>query len=390
MNTKLGGWCVGVAACGVLFGCGSDSSSLDSDGPGAATTGGESARGGAPSAGAASTNGGMPATAGTQASGGVPGAGGAPGTAGAAAGAAAIGGNNVSAGAGGRAGSGGASGGAGAHTTGGGGLAGAAGRAEGGGGYGGGGRAGGGGAGLGAGGQHAAGSGGTAGLGPEAPGGRVSGYGTVVFQTNSQNQIVRLETTLLVPPEPPASGTLFLWPGLQPDGANFEPIDNGVLQPVLTWGPSCAPGKAPRDYSTWWISGQYVNTYGSDPGYTGCQGGSIMSVDVGDTLTIDMTLTGTVWTQTVTDEQSGDEVTYSIDMLAQAQNLAYFVIEEYSSAPVSEVIFTDTTITFDGKDTADCKLTARGKNDYVSVPVPSTDGLTCSIANIILRAEGID
>ncbi|HWP05373.1 MAG TPA: hypothetical protein VNN72_06510 [Polyangiaceae bacterium] len=33
---------------------------------------------------------------------------------------------------------------------------------------------------------------------------------------------------------------------------------------------------------------------------------------------------------------------------------------------------------------------ARGKTDYVSVPVASNDGLTCSIAQIILRAEGID
>jgi hypothetical protein len=92
----------------------------------------------------------------------------------------------------------------------------------------------------------------------------------------------------------------------------------------------------------------------------------------------------------VTDQQTGEKVSYSIDMLGQAQNLAYFVIEEYSSAPVSEVIFTDTTLTFATADAADCKLTARGQTDYVSVPVPSSDGLTCSIAEIILRAEGID
>ena len=195
---------------------------------------------------------------------------------------------------------------------------------------------------------------------------------------------------MLVPPEPPPSGTLFLWPGLQPDGANFQPIDNGVLQPVLTWGPSCAPGDQPRDYSTWWISGQYVNTNGSYPGYTGCLGGEIMSVDVGDTLTLEMAMAGTVWTQTVTDDQTGQKVTYSIDMLGQAQNIAYFIVEEYSSAPVSEVIFTDTTITFGTADAADCELTERGQTDYVSVPVPSDDGRTCSIANIILRAEGID
>jgi hypothetical protein len=92
----------------------------------------------------------------------------------------------------------------------------------------------------------------------------------------------------------------------------------------------------------------------------------------------------------VTDQQTNQTVTYSIDMLEQAQNLAYSVIQEYSSAPVSEVIFTNNSITFDTADASDCKLTARGQTDYVSVPVPSSDGRTCSIAEIILRAEGID
>lgn len=285
----------------------------------------------------------------------------------------------------GKAGNSGSTGGSGGHA-GGGGLAGASGGH--GGTAGGGGHAGmtGGGGLPGAGGS--SGSGGMGGLGPEAPG-RVTGYGTVLISSSSKNQIVRLQTSLLVPAEPPPSGTLFLWPGLQPNGANFLPIDNGVLQPVLTWGPSCAPGKQPRAYSTWWISGQYVNTNGSAPGYTGCEGGPIMSVDVGDTLSIDMALSGTIWTQTVTDTETGQSVAYSIDMMNQAQTLAYFVIEEYSSAPTSDVIFTGNTITFGAADSADCKLTMRGQTDYVSVPVPSSDGRSCAIAEIILRAQGV-
>ena len=222
-------------------------------------------------------------------------------------------------------------------------------------------------------------------IGTQAPGGTVSGNGTVLIWAKSPHQIVRLQTKLVVPPTPPASGTLFLWPGLQPDGVNFEPIDNGVLQPVLTWGPSCAPGKPPRSYSTWWISGQYVNTNGQVSGYTGCDGGAIMSVNVCDTLDIDMAISGTIWTQTVTDEQTNQSVTYSLDMKGQAQNLAYFVIEEYSSAPVSEVIFTDTILTFDSSDATDCKVSMRGQTDYVSSPVASGDGLQCSIPQIILR-----
>jgi hypothetical protein len=226
-------------------------------------------------------------------------------------------------------------------------------------------------------------------VGTLASGGRVSGYGTVLISANANNQIVRVQTTMVVPPKPPASGTLFLWPGLDPNGANFNPINNGVLQPVLTWGPSCAPGTQPRAYSTWWISGQYVNTYGNVSGYTGCNGGPIMSVNVCDTLDMDIRLSGTVWTQTVTDVQTNQTVTYSIDMQNQAQNLAYFVIEEYSSAPVSEVIFTNTTITFASSDAADCKLNMRGQSDYLSTPVASSDGVSCSISQIILRAQGI-
>jgi len=230
---------------------------------------------------------------------------------------------------------------------------------------------------------------GAGGLGPEAPGGRVSGYGTVLISANSKSEITRLRTDLLVPPGPVASGTLFLWPGLQPGGANFDPINNGVLQPVLTWGSSCAPGKQPRSYSTWWISGQYVNTFGKEPGYTGCQGGPVMPVAVGDTLAIDMSLSGTTWTQTVTDVQTSQSVSYSIDMKGQAQNDAYFVIEGYSSKPVSQVVFTNTVITFAASDSADCKLAMRGQTDYVSVPAASSDGRSCSIQEIILRAQGI-
>ena len=112
-----------------------------------------------------------------------------------------------------------------------------------------------------------------------------------------------------------------------------------------------------------------------------------MSVGVGDLLKIDMALAGTIWTQTVTDTETGQTVTYSLDMMNQAQTLAYFVIEEYSSAPTSDVIFTDNTITYGSADSADCKLTMRGQNDYVSVPVPSSDGRSCAIAEIILRAQ---
>ena len=51
------------------------------------------------------------------------------------------------------------------------------------------------------------------------------------------------------------------------------------------------------------------------------------------------------------------------------------------------MIFTNSTITFAAPDAADCKVYMRGQTDYVSVPVPSSDGRTCSIQQMNLRAQ---
>jgi hypothetical protein len=218
---------------------------------------------------------------------------------------------------------------------------------------------------------------------------KVSGDGSVGFfgRDPAATQIVSLQTTLTVPAQPPASGTLFLSPGLQPRGTNYLPIDNGVLQPALTWGPSCAPGNQPPDYSTWWVSAQYVNTFGGDPGYTGCKGGSIMPVRVGDQLQMTMSLNGTVWVQTVTDLQTGQSVNFSIDMQNQYQNIGRFVIEGYSQLPVGDVVFTDTVLTFSTSAPWSCIARERGINDSVSTPIISADGKQCSIAEIVLRSS---
>ncbi|HEX3772652.1 MAG TPA: hypothetical protein VHV30_17355 [Polyangiaceae bacterium] len=218
----------------------------------------------------------------------------------------------------------------------------------------------------------------------------VQGYGSVEFTAATRTAITRLQTTMTVPAKPPASGTLFLWPGLEPlrNSANYDPIDLGVLQPVLTWGSTCAP-TAPNTYASWWISAQYVNTYGSDTGFTGCQGGQGIDVAVGDTLDIDMALAGTVWDQTVTDRQTGGVATFSIDMQGQAQDWALFIIESDGSKPVSDVIFTHTTITLADSDPTACQPSARGQTDYFAPPRASIDGTKCCVSKIILRASGV-
>lgn len=219
-----------------------------------------------------------------------------------------------------------------------------------------------------------------------------SGYGGVQVKIPTTAQIVGLHTILSVPAKPPASGTLFLWPGLQPlpNSVNYNPIGNGVLQPVLTWGGTCAPN-SPRSnvFASWWISGQYVNTYANYAGHTGCNGGEGMDVAVDDSLDITMSLAGTIWQQVVVDQQSGQQVSYDIDMLGQAQDWAIFSIEGHNQEPITDVVFTSTTLTLSSRQTSSCQPSVRGLNDYFSVPMASSDGLECCISRIVLRAQGV-
>jgi hypothetical protein len=225
-----------------------------------------------------------------------------------------------------------------------------------------------------------------------------SDYGWVLLTapTNNNNQVVEFRTVLSIPATPPASGTLFLWPGLQPIHAstNFDVLDNGVLQPVLTWGPTCAPGSPAQSYNSWWISGQYVNTNitsssANYSAYHDCHGGPGMTVAVGDDLDLVFALKDTSWTQTVTNRRTSQSVSYTIDLLGQGQNMAEFVIEEYSSKPVSDVIFTSSVVTFASPAQTACQPAQRGINDYFSAPRASADGLRCCIDKVILRAEGV-
>ena len=218
-------------------------------------------------------------------------------------------------------------------------------------------------------------------------------YSGVYLEIPTTNQITDLTTTMKVPAEPSMSGTLFLWPGLQPrkDGMDFSPVGYGVLQPVLTWGPSCAPGNQPILYSTWWVSAQYVNTSGSVQGLTGCLGGDVMPVNVGDSLSIEISLNGTSWTQTITDAQSGRSVSYVIDLKGQAQNDALFEIETYGQYPVGDVEFSNTSVTF-ASPVDNCEFFDFGssssqvdRGDSDSTPSLSNGNHVCSIASIILH-----
>ena len=161
----------------------------------------------------------------------------------------------------------------------------------------------------------------------------------------SDSPYVYFQSTIAVPPIPDTKwSTLFLWPGLQPSssGNNFLPIDNGVLQPVLTFGESCAPNPSNLKINldtTWWISAQYVNTFGKHQGYVGCHGGARMPVKTGDNIQMTMELqnNSTIWSQKVLNLNNQQQVTFDFDMRNQEQGWAEFVMENttlwYSNPP---------------------------------------------------------
>jgi len=214
--------------------------------------------------------------------------------------------------------------------------------------------------------------------------------GAVSFLTSPTNEIVGLDTKLVVPALPAATGTLFLWPGLQPTpgGAHYMPIDNGVLQSVLSWGNSCAPGKQPDAYSTWWISGQYVNKFGHYSGYTDCLGGPVMPVDVGDTLAIHFSLFRSLWTQTIVDLNKRQSVSFHMNLSNQAQAAAWFVIEAWDgAAPRGDVTFLETRIAFVRPDPGNCNVQTHGGDDYIAAPVVVDDGQSCYIDKIVLSSK---
>jgi hypothetical protein len=222
--------------------------------------------------------------------------------------------------------------------------------------------------------------------------GRVRGSGTIEYDVTPPNEWLSQRTVMRVPEEPPPEGTVFLWPGIQPlpSGKNFQPIGNGVLQPVLTWGPSCAPGN-PGGHKTWWISPVYVNVSSRDSNYRGCHGGPVIEVEPTHLLDLHIYLDAPDWVQKAVDLDSMKATEYAHDMKGQAQARAFFVIELPGNAkPTEDVIFTKSVLTMAEPEPSACEPIARGMRDFASKARVSSDGKTCCIDRIALRAAGVD
>ncbi len=208
------------------------------------------------------------------------------------------------------------------------------------------------------------------------------------FYLPPPNQIVGLQTSMTVPPLPPVpangAAALFLWPGLQPAAGSAKLLPQpGVLQPVLTWGQSCAPVQQPPAFSSWWISAEYYSP-------AGCQSGDAMMVEPGDVLLIRLALDPSSgdWTETVTDARSGGSVQFVINLLGESQNWIDFAIESWFGAAMSTPLeFTDTTITFQSPDEGGWCSSAQGEQNAYAMTPPTAQagGTQCTIARIVLN-----
>ena len=217
-------------------------------------------------------------------------------------------------------------------------------------------------------------------------------YAGVKMLSPATSPMLSLKTTMEVPAKPTARQTLFIWPGLQNRSGAADPgrVGNGVLQPVLTWGPSCAPKRPSDGYAEWWISGMYVNVTTGAAGATGCAGGDFLSTPVGHLVEIEMREDGNDWVQTMTDLTTMKTVDFTIDLKGQRQNNAMWIVEVPSGSsirPVADTIFTQNVLTFEKPvQLSTCQPTQAGSTDTFTAPILSKDGLHCCYEKIILKA----
>jgi hypothetical protein len=218
-------------------------------------------------------------------------------------------------------------------------------------------------------------------------------YGRVNFSLSAGNQVTALHTTLTAPTLPPAMpppmGSLELFASLMPNPLSAAPsvADMGAIQPTLSWGPTCVPSSPKNAYADWWASGDYVDNLLA--GSSVCQGGNGMAVKAGDDLAIDLVLQGTVWSETLTDGRNDHSVTFDIDVEGLPEVFPTFAIATNGQSPVSDIVFTSTTITLASPEPNACQPALRGPNDAFSAPSASADGQTCCVSHIVLRALGV-
>jgi hypothetical protein len=115
-----------------------------------------------------------------------------------------------------------------------------------------------------------------------------------------------------------------------------------------------------------------------------------MRVNPGDTLVIDMKLTGSRWRQTIRKLGSSKATAFEIDMKGQSQHYAYFDIEvgkEDGGPYVEDVVFTDTRLVFAKPHQDNCRPREQGPEDKVTPPVSRNGGKECYVEKITLKSK---
>jgi hypothetical protein len=231
---------------------------------------------------------------------------------------------------------------------------------------------------------------------PSQPAGNVSsglvnGAGLIEYDVKASNVFTGLRTTLVVPATPEPNGPVFVWPGIQPapSGPSFEPIGNGALMSVLSWGTACA-AEAPGSDGSWWVASMYSNLSSADPQYSGCHSGKVALVEPTQLVDIDIHLEGATWIQKMVNRSTGEASELSLDLHGQEQGRAFFAIApQTANKPTEDIVFTHSVLAMEVADPDACAPVMRGTNDFASKPRVSADGKHCCIDRIVLRAARV-
>jgi len=114
-----------------------------------------------------------------------------------------------------------------------------------------------------------------------------------------------------------------------------------------------------------------------------------MDIKAGDDLAIDLVLQGTVWSENLMDLRNDHSVDFEIDVEGVPEIFPTFAIAPNGQSPMSDVVFTGTTITLASPEPNACQPVLRGPTDAFSAPSASPDGQTCCLSHIVLRAQGV-
>jgi hypothetical protein len=187
-----------------------------------------------------------------------------------------------------------------------------------------------------------------------------------------------MRATFTVPPAPKTwlGGTVYLFPGSEPDGGY------AILQPVLQYGPSFAGG---NDY---WAIGSYFCCY---PGHGWAFASKLLRVNPGDTIVGTMTSecpnSHCNWTVTTENVVSGERTTLNADNVPWpfvwqfGGVLEAYYLEGCDEYPQAPAVFRDLVL----KDHGGRLLRPEWKNEIINPSPPCKYGVESTPSLVMVR-----